>query len=719
MSRLRVDIAPQQRIPLSRTDAEVSIWLSDLTYSNAKIVSDTFPIGVASVASFTEHNLGLAHPIRIFKYPATLAEALETKGVPAIVGFSNFVWNSELSLAFARRIKQHAPDTIIVFGGPHYPLTAAEQEAYLRAHPEIDFYIPKEGELAFSNLIATLIEADLDPRAVGDALLSVHSIDPDGCAHITGPLPRLADLTEIPSPYTTGKMDPFFDGVLMPIIQTNRGCPFKCAFCDEGVSYYNKVNRHAQWQVDEEIEYIARKMKRVRELGGRNDLRIADSNFAMYKQDLDTCRTIRRCQEKYDWPHEILSDTGKNKRERVIQAAELVNHVLRLTGSVQSLTPTVMENIQRSNISSDALMQLALEAAQKDISSRCELILSLPGETRESHFASIGEIIEAGFNHVITYQLGILPGSEMFLPENREKFAMTGRFRVMADCIGSYDVLGETIVAGELEEICMATNTMPFDDYVACRKMHLLISIFYNNVSVQTNSRTSQPLFQAVMKFLRWQEISVQRWMTLLFEEELGDDLREVFDRFEQATRDELWENSEAVQQFVQQPEVVEQYLSGTLGYNILHSFRIVIQTRFCTELVALAQTTLEMLLRESGKDSPENRTFVVDLLRFDASRITNISRDLETTPTLALHFDVPAFLADQAPTSVERYRLEQPRTIHFRLSGEQRVALERSIQLEYEDSEKDILSTIGNSIVSSQFARASGDLLLRTPTTA
>lgn len=714
MNRLRIAPVEQQRVPLSRQDAQVGIWLSDLTYSNAKIVSDTFPIGVASVASFTEHNLGLGDPIRIFKYPTALAEALEAEGIPAIVGFSNFVWNSELSLAFARRIKQRAPETIIVFGGPHYPLTAAEQEVYLRAHPEIDFYIPKEGELAFSNLVATLIDGGLDPRAVGDSLLSVHSIGDDGRAHITDALPRLADLTEIPSPYTTGRMDPFFDGQLLPIIQTNRGCPFKCSFCDEGVSYYNQVNRHDQWQIDEEIEYIARKMQVVREHGGRNDLRIADSNFAMYKQDLDTCRTIRRCQESYGWPDEILSDTGKNKRERVIEAAELVNHVLRLTGSVQSLTPVVMDNIQRSNISSDALMQLALEAAQKDVSSRCELILSLPGETRESHFESIGQIIEAGFNHVITYQLGMLPGSEMFLPENISKFAMQGRFRVMADCIGSFELFGERIIAAELEEICMETSTMSFDDYVACRKMHLLVSIFYNNLSVQTNSRTSQPLFQSVMRYLRAHGVSVKRWMELLFEQELEGDLAEVFDRFEQATREELWQDSEAVKRFVQDPEVVDRYLRGTLGYNILHSFRIVIQTRFSDALVALARVTLDQLLREAGEDSDENRAFVEDLLHFDASRIANIARDLESTPAVTLRYDVPAFLEDKTPGPAERYRLDVPRTVHFQLSDEQRAALERSIQLQAEEEE--ILSRIGNSIVSSHLARAANTMLLRTP---
>ena len=71
-----------------------------------------------------------------------------------VIGFSNYMWNSELSLALARRIKEYAADTIIVMGGPNYPVVESEQELFLRNHPEIDFHVKGEGEVAFANLMA-------------------------------------------------------------------------------------------------------------------------------------------------------------------------------------------------------------------------------------------------------------------------------------------------------------------------------------------------------------------------------------------------------------------------------------------------------------------------------------------------------------------------------------------------------------------------------------
>ena len=38
----------------------------------------------------------------------------------------------------------------------------------------------------------------------------------------------------------TGVLDEFFDGKLAPLLETNRGCPFQCTFCVQGVRWYTK-----------------------------------------------------------------------------------------------------------------------------------------------------------------------------------------------------------------------------------------------------------------------------------------------------------------------------------------------------------------------------------------------------------------------------------------------------------------------------------------------
>ena len=207
---------------------------------------------------------------------------------------------------------------------------------FLRNHPDIDFYVSGEAELAFANLIASLVNSNLNKNEINNLLPSVHFINKNDQACIAQSVERIRDLSEIPSPYTTGKLDEFFDGKLQPAIQTTRGCPFSCTFCVEGMGYYSKIHRNSQEKVNSELEYIAKKMINVREQGGRNDLGIVDSNFGMYSQDIETCKIIQKHQITYGWPEYIQVDTGKNNKARTLEAASLVGGAIRLSGAVQS-----------------------------------------------------------------------------------------------------------------------------------------------------------------------------------------------------------------------------------------------------------------------------------------------------------------------------------------------------------------------------------------------
>ena len=81
------------------------IWLMDPTYTKPQISSETMPSAIGGIATFTEKNLHLNTSIKLFKYPERFAEELE-KTIPDIIGFSNYMWNSELSFSLAKRLKK-------------------------------------------------------------------------------------------------------------------------------------------------------------------------------------------------------------------------------------------------------------------------------------------------------------------------------------------------------------------------------------------------------------------------------------------------------------------------------------------------------------------------------------------------------------------------------------------------------------------------------------
>ena len=236
------------------------IYLADPTHDGTgRPAVEIMPYNVGLVASAARHALGSAVEIRLFKYVAPLLRALEERP-PDLLGCSNYCWNTHLSHFLCRRAKALNPATVTVLGGTNYPFEAAGQLEFLQSRPFVDFHVFYEGERAFTHLLRRWLACP-DVRELREQPV-------DGCQAIsptTGRLlsgkamPRIKHLDEIPSPYASGLLDEFFDGVLTPLLETNRGCPFTCNFCNAGSDYYAKVNMFS-------VEYLEREWRYVRAL---------------------------------------------------------------------------------------------------------------------------------------------------------------------------------------------------------------------------------------------------------------------------------------------------------------------------------------------------------------------------------------------------------------------------------------------------------------------
>lgn len=659
-------------IQVHRDAVNLRIYLADLTYTQQTIASDVMPAAIGGIAAFAEKVLALSEPIRLFKFPEKLISALEADGCPNVVGFSCYIWNTYLSYAFARAIKKTSPNTVIVFGGPNFPLETDEQERFLRSHPEVDFFVSKEGERAFAGLLAALAKANNDIESVKRLKLpSVHALGKDGLAYFGETIEKIRDLSEIPSPYTSGRMDEFFDGKLLPILQTNRGCPFSCTFCAEGVRFFSKVSRYPRQKVHDEIVYIGRKMAEIRANGGRNDLFIADSNFGMYKEDIDTCHGLAKTRALYQWPEYINVATGKNSKERVLEAAQIVEGAMRLSGSVQSLDPGVLDNVKRKNISAESLMELGLSAAETGANSYSEIILALPGDSKAAHYDTIRIVMDAGFTNIYLFQLMMLQGTELSTKESKTKYDMDCRYRILPRCFCCYELFGEKIVAAEVDEICVANNSLSFEDYLECRRFHLIVTIFYND-----------GVFGIVLKFLRMLGVSIFRWMQLLDAAPLAGPLDKLFTDFVAETRSELWLDRDALVKFVSDPGHIEQYISGDLGKNLIFFYKTLAITQHIPELVEFAKGAAIQLLQECDQDTPENIAFLADAFAYHKLRADNIfvSHDLVNVGTLS--YDISAFEMDAEPSDIKDYKLPENREFSFVMDNEQKALVRRYLDI-------------------------------------
>jgi len=637
------------------------IYLADLTHTGQLVATNIHPLAIGLVAAYAKKKLGDRVDIELFRYPEDLRTAMERRQ-PDILGFSNYSWNCNLAYEFARRAKQRFPKIAVVFGGPNYGLSREEHGRFWLRYPLLDFYVVKEGERSTVELIETLVRYGFDLEALnGDevAISNCHYVH--GGKFISGQLlDRIQDLDEIPSPYLTGLMDKFFDDVLIPMTHTTRGCPFTCTFCTEGTSYFNRVAKRNDLTVlREELEYIAQRRGTVQ------DLIITDANFGMFKEDIEKAKVIADVQAKYGWPRHIHVSGGKNQKERLLEVASLINGTMNVAASLQSTDKGVLTNIKRSNISVEQLNEVGAQGGKSDANTYAEIILGLPGDSLEAHTRSLKDAVNAGLSFLRLYQLIMLYDTEMNTPETRKAFGMQTRFRVMPRCFGEYKIFDETFPCAEIEEICVAQDTLPFEDYLDCRELDLTIEVTHNvHLFRELFGLLKQfgvPWFDFLLRFHRRRR-------------ESGQGLTRLYDKFREDNVRALW-NSETEARVYAQTHL-EQYVSNEFGVNELFTAKAVAFFLLQDELREALYDEVSRLMNELGQLDLVMSLYLKELEKFNRFRKGDLL-NTETNLEGEFHFDFKAATGQDFHVDPRDHALDSPTVYHFRHSKEQRAMIQ------------------------------------------
>lgn len=639
---------------------QVRVYLADLGHNQLTLSSDIYPISVANCVAYAREYLRSPEPVefRIFREPQDLKAALDT-APPDVLGLSSFAWNHNLSVHFARYARRRAPGIVTLMGGPHYPLTVGEMATWMQSLPEIDIAVrgpTYEGERAFLNIMQRLVEAKGRLDEVRSAPVPGNDwVDPASGAFVRGPeVERIRDLDEIPSPYLTGLMDPYYATGYFPMLQIARGCPFTCQFCNSAVKSNSKVFAHSVENVCRDLEHVAQRVK------PELPVCFADDNFGMYERDEEIADFIAHLQDKYGWPKYIRTTTGKNQAERIIRVMRKVRGTLPMTSAVQSLNPVVLENIKRSNIKLDTYAQIQKEVHAQGMQSYGELILSMPGETKASFMQAVHDLLETGVDRISAHQLMLLHGAPLANPDQRARFGFRTRFRVVARNIGDYT--GEPVI--ETEEMVIATPDFSEDDYYETRIFHLLLSIFYYEGNLEEAFQYARE--RGVKPF----DVIVRMQAML---DRAPPAFRKVIDDFRRESEEELFDSAEACVAWAKQH--FAGLVSGELGGNLISKYSMLGRFFVAAEAVDfLGDVIASCLGLDSVADSDELQA-VMGYLRAVLLH-TPFATTLESTPSWETAFDVEAWHQEGRPRPLGTYRLEPPRTFATRVPADKKALM-------------------------------------------
>jgi len=460
LMRLIVDYATRCKKPNKKNKHNFNLYvlegylsMKNIYFVQAAISRDNFTVylpyasGCLIAYAMQDAEIAANYMLKdIFFMRENIEDTVSSLDEPYLVAFSSVIGNIEYSTIFAEKLKEAFPSCYIVIGGHG----VSDNIESLEKKPNIDFSVCGEGEHAFTALLKSLLHDRCFDNINNLAYRAEQKI-------INNQVSTDFDIEHYPSPYLTGIFDNIFNkypGIeFHAIIETNRGCPYNCAFCEwcftKNIRYFpiERVKKEIEWMSEKHIEYCY----------------CADANFGIAARDIEIAEYVVSTRKKNGYPAIFRPTYAKNSNETVYESGRILNlngADKGVTIAYQSLNERTLELIGRKELNIDSYSDLELKYSSAGIPTYTELILGLPGETYESFCNGLCRLIEAGqHNSIAVYQCQIydhaLMGNAEYQKEHGIKTARVPFHRVhhIADINGIQEYYNIVVGTADMNSV--------------------------------------------------------------------------------------------------------------------------------------------------------------------------------------------------------------------------------------------------------------------------
>jgi len=378
-----------------------------------------------------------------------------------ILLFSTYVWNKEYNKALAKEVKSINPSVYCIFGGPEMP---HEQSDIFKQYPDADIVIINEGEITLEHILRSYPKVEHCKGTI---------VKVDGEVIHNGPGDSVPDLAVLPSPYLDGTFDNLMsrypDIEWNVTLESNRGCPYHCTFCDWGNMAYSKLRKFDINRVMQEMDWLSSKKT--------DYVTIADANFGIFKdRDAKIMNKLIHNVKITTYPRGLSITWAKNQTEATVNLAKKVFDagLAGLTLSFQSTDMNVLSNIKRKNLEQSKAAEVMEVCNRLGVPLFSEAILGLPGQSLDSWKETNWELLRMG-QHSSTgmYHAQLLVNAEMYTNQMKE---FDIEYSEIPHYFANSDSPDEWV---ESSLIVKSTKDLPFEDLIKAVQFNWFITSFH------------------------------------------------------------------------------------------------------------------------------------------------------------------------------------------------------------------------------------------------
>ena len=333
-----------------------------------------------------------------------------------VLAASCYEWNFNAHIDLALKFKKINPSVKTVFGGPHI----VKGVRFLKKHPVIDYGIAGEGERVFCEFLNYISGNQSFPEGISSR----------GQSQFSSKIKKRVDL----SFFDKGVFELYFDDYLEMIkkdfkdgelkrlwvtLETNRGCPYRCSFCDWGSLTNSRVSLFPLKSVFGDIRALAElKVKRFY---------ITDANFGMMERDEHITEYLCEIKEKYGYPEEVYFSMAKTHGPRVARIykmllkSNLIGNTVQIP--IQTYSESSLKDIQRKNMSEKDLLSVKKVFQDQGVPIGTVLIAGCPGETLKSWRETVRKSLLNGYE-IRIFDWFVLPNAPVNQPDYIKRYRL-------------------------------------------------------------------------------------------------------------------------------------------------------------------------------------------------------------------------------------------------------------------------------------------------------
>lgn len=373
-----------------------------ITYASLPLVDNcesgrylNAPLAMGYLAAYSLSIRGAkdAHTILATDQLAGLSPVEVTSGIlatdPQLVALSVYNWNRDFVMEVTRLLGNIDPKLPIVLGGPEVAFDPANALRESSAW----WVCTGEGEIPFVTLLNRL-EGNLgDILAVSGMVSRIATVN----QHIPALL-LVNPLDDIPSPYTTGILNPHLGSTVD--LETMRGCPFRCNFCLYGKNY----NQLRYFSLDRVLADLALLIN-----SEAASIYIIDPTFNFPRERcLKICRMLKELNVRGQ--KKIFVEVKAEYIDEYMADAFMEAGIAAVEVGLQSTNPTALVLMGRSFDSAKFSKGMRL-LREREIWANIGVIAGLPGDSIGQFRDTLRFISDQALGRLLIYPLQVFPRS--------------------------------------------------------------------------------------------------------------------------------------------------------------------------------------------------------------------------------------------------------------------------------------------------------------------